>query len=191
MTAARFIEACAAREGVRHLRGIDARPVIFDANSAALDDAARAALQANLEILAREPELPVLVEGHCDGGEASPERLSAARAEAVARHLVALGLPEGRLSSSGLSASVPLVSGEVARDLTLRLEVGGLSLARALPSLAPAILQRIDGQRTLAAIEADLKQANPSLQDFSQQFAQLYLVLNGWNLLLLRRPGQG
>jgi SAM-dependent methyltransferase len=86
--------------------------------------------------------------------------------------------------------SGPALARAVARDLTLRLDVGGLSLVRALPALAPAILQRIDGVRTLAAIEAELKAANPGLQDFRQQFAALYLVLNGWNLMLLRHPGR-
>ena len=76
----------------------------------------------------------------------------------------------------------------IAKDLSLRLEVGGLSFARALPALAPAILQRIDGRRTIGAIEAELRHANPSLtaERFAQDVEQLYAVLNGWNLLLLR-----
>jgi len=81
----------------------------------------------------------------------------------------------------------------VAKDLTLRLELGGLSLSRALPPLAPAILQRIDGRRSLAAIEAELRQANPALapERFADDFAQLYAVLNGFNLLLLRAAAPG
>jgi SAM-dependent methyltransferase len=111
--------------------------------------------------------------------------------------LYATGSPDDTVATLD-AAAVPVLTKEsgptlaraVARDLTLRLEVGGLSLVRALPALAPAILQRIDGQRSLAAIEAELRQANPQLQDFRQQFAELYLVLNSWNLLLLRHaPG--
>ena len=84
--------------------------------------------------------------------------------------------------------SGPALARAVARDLALRLEVGGLSLTRALPALAPAILQRIDGTRSLAAIAAEIAASNPALtpERFAEEFAQLYAVLNGFNLLLLR-----
>ncbi|HKY93669.1 MAG TPA: hypothetical protein VJL84_00130, partial [Kiloniellales bacterium] len=84
--------------------------------------------------------------------------------------------------------SGPALARAVAKDLIIRIEVGGLSLSRGLPTLAPAILQRIDGRRSIAAIEAELRQANPSLtsERFAQDFAQLYAVLNGFTLLLLR-----
>jgi len=84
--------------------------------------------------------------------------------------------------------SGPALARGVAKDLTLRLEIGGLPLARALPPLAPAILQRTDGRRSLATIEAELRAANAALTPgrFAEEFAQLYAVLNGFNLLLLR-----
>lgn len=81
----------------------------------------------------------------------------------------------------------------VAGKLLLRVEVGGLTLQKALPRLAPALLQRIDGQRTLGAILADLKASNASLTDaaLKAEWDALYGVLSGFNLLLLRRGARG
>lgn len=76
----------------------------------------------------------------------------------------------------------------LAADLTLKIDLGGLSVKRPLPRLAPAILQRLDGRRSLADIRQDLQSANPALTEaaFASAFAELYAVLNGFNLLLLR-----
>jgi len=95
-------------------------------------------------------------------------------------------------------AMVPLLTkhsgAELARaaaaNLTLRLEAGGLTLQRALPRLAPALLQRIDGRRSTQQIQDELRASNPQLgrEEVSAAWDALYAVLNGFNLLLLRRP---
>ena len=69
----------------------------------------------------------------------------------------------------------------------------GLTMRLPLPRLAAAILSRIDNHRSLAAIHADLQQADGSLDwdRFRQQFDQLFAALNGLNKLLLRHPPGG
>ena len=68
--------------------------------------------------------------------------------------------------------------------------LGGFQILRRLPRLAPAIVGRIDGRRSLAAIRRDLQEANPAVTEerFQQEFRETYAVLRGLNLLLLRRP---
>jgi SAM-dependent methyltransferase len=131
-------------------------------------------------------------------GLPAPERWAAA--EALAGSFKTHVLYASRLGENTVAQPSPLavpvmtkdsgaaLARAVAKDLTIRIDVGGLSLGRAVPALAPAILQRIDGRRSLAEIEAELRQANPALtpERFAEDFAQLYAVLNGFNLLLLR-----
>ncbi len=60
------------------------------------------------------PEVTLEIVGHADpiGDDAAVEGLAQRRAEAVVRHLVALGLPSTRLHWSARGASQPLVPGE-------------------------------------------------------------------------------
>jgi len=76
-----------------------------------------------------------------------------------------------------------------ARNLLLKIEFDGLQLGFALPRLTPLILQRIDNEKPLGGIHADLQALDPGLgwEDFLQQFQDLYRVLRGLNQLLLRR----
>ena len=66
----------------------------------------------------------------------------------------------------------------------------GVGLRFPLPPLAGAILARIDGHRSIAAIRAEVMAANPSLPEdaFAQQFAQTFAALNGIGKLFLRHP---
>lgn len=66
----------------------------------------------------------------------------------------------------------------------------GIAFRFPLPPLAGAILARIDGQRTIAAIRAEVTAANPDLSeaDFAAQFAHTFAALNGLGKLFLRRP---
>jgi hypothetical protein len=66
----------------------------------------------------------------------------------------------------------------------------GIAFRFALPPLAGAILGRIDGRRTLAAIRAEVRAGNPTLTEtaFGQQFVQTFRVLNGLGKLFLSRP---
>ncbi len=78
------------------------------------------------------------------------------------------------------------------RDGRLKAELDGLSLTLTLPPLAPAILSRVDGETTLAAIHEALRMVEPTLgwPGFKTQFDQVYGPLNGLNRMLLRCPGR-
>lgn len=69
----------------------------------------------------------------------------------------------------------------------------GIAFRFPLPPLAGAILTRIDGQRSIADIRAEVMAANPNLSEaaFSGQFAQTFAALNGIGKLFLRRPPAG
>jgi SAM-dependent methyltransferase len=61
-------------------------------------------------------------------------------------------------------------------------ELGGVRVSLPLPPLAGAILERVDGKRSFAEIEAAL----PQPKDFLAQAEALYRVMNGLNRMLLR-----
>ncbi|MEO1192742.1 MAG: class I SAM-dependent methyltransferase [Pseudomonadota bacterium] len=87
--------------------------------------------------------------------------------------------------------SGPELARAAQQDLSIKATIAGLALRRRLPRLAPAILSRIDGKRSLGEIRADLQAANPAVTDeaFKEAFAETYGALQGLNLLLLRYPG--
>ncbi len=74
-------------------------------------------------------------------------------------------------------------------DLSIKATIEGTTLRRRLPRLAPAILSRIDGERSLRAIREDLQAANAAVdgERFGREMRQVYDALNGLNLMLLRR----
>ena len=55
-----------------------------------------------------------------------------------------------------------------------------------MPPLSPAIVERIDGARTVAQIAHDMGADGDGGARFRTQFRALYDVLNGLNELLLR-----
>lgn len=86
----------------------------------------------------------------------------------------------------------PAVAADLNTDTNLEADLDGLVLSLPLPRLAPAMLARIDGRRTLGEIHAMLQALDPRLdwEHFQSQFASFYAALNGVNKLLLRRaPG--
>ncbi|MBX6366597.1 MAG: methyltransferase [Rhodospirillales bacterium] len=64
----------------------------------------------------------------------------------------------------------------------LSADLGGHRASLPLPPLAGAILERIDGRRSFAEIEASL----PPAKDFAAQAEALYRTMNGLNRMLLR-----
>ena len=103
----------------------------FAADSAVLDDAAKAALAGNLDRLKEHPDLPILLEGRCDAGEKGDRaKLSRRRAEAARDHLVGLGIPGERIRLAGLSDGDPLTA---SRDEAER-AVNRSVLVRLLPA---------------------------------------------------------
>jgi SAM-dependent methyltransferase len=71
----------------------------------------------------------------------------------------------------------------------LQASAEGVTLRRAMPRLAPAILQRIDGRRSLGGILKILRGADPRLEEstFINQFAEFHIALVGIGKLALRR----
>jgi SAM-dependent methyltransferase len=70
--------------------------------------------------------------------------------------------------------------------------IDGVRLRFPLPPLARAIVERIDGIRSLAGIHTSLLDANPNLEceAFMDQFAGLYAALNGLGKLYLSVPSR-
>lgn len=66
----------------------------------------------------------------------------------------------------------------------------GVTFRFPLPPLAGAVLARIDGTRSVAALRAEVQALNPGLADpaFAEQFGRAFAVLNGLGKLFLRCP---
>ncbi|QXD13995.1 PKD domain-containing protein [Rhodocaloribacter litoris] len=73
----------------------------FDRNSSVLTEAARAALQDNLDILSECPNLNVRVEGFAAPGERNAQQLSTDRARAVEQFYTQGGIPASRIVAQG------------------------------------------------------------------------------------------
>ena len=75
---------------------------------------------------------------------------------------------------------------------TLQAEIAGAGYRAPLPALAPAIVARIDGRRTVAAIRADLAAADGGLPDptgFAGQVRAVFAAFHGINRMLVRHAG--
>ncbi len=84
--------------------------VTFDFNKDTLRPDSIALLEKAKEVLAARPALSVEVQGHTDnvGGDEANQKLSAARAEAVRKWLVAHGIDAARLSARGYGKTAPI-----------------------------------------------------------------------------------
>ena len=84
--------------------------VQFDYDSVSLDEASRAAITRNAQILGANPALRVEIEGHCDERGTSEYNLAlgARRAKAVKDALVAAGVSASRLSTVSYGEELPL-----------------------------------------------------------------------------------
>ncbi len=76
----------------------------------------------------------------------------------------------------------------------VKAEVEGVKVTFELPPLAAAILARIDGRRSLGAIQAELAAAAPrgglDWLAFKGAFDRLYAAFNALNVMFIRRPGR-
>ena len=96
------------------------------------------------------------------------------------------------------STAVPVLRGLDGRKAAQALPPGkalqadfrGQKLSFALPDLAPAILARIDGVRSLDALYGDLAATRTTLrrEQFDDAFAALFAVIGGLNQMYLRVP---
>lgn len=98
------LESALAKERRAVLYGI-----YFDFNSATIKPQSEAVLRTIVEVMKKEPDWVLVVEGHTDniGGAASNQDLSSRRAAAVKNALVERGVSAERLNTAGFGASVP------------------------------------------------------------------------------------
>jgi hypothetical protein len=68
----------------------------------------------------------------------------------------------------------------------LSADLEGVSISHAVDRLAPAILSRVDGKRSISEIHAAMTSAI-EWAEFKAAFDRLYAILNGINVMLLRR----
>jgi peptidoglycan-associated lipoprotein len=89
------------------------RPVYFQLDSSELDDAGRAATDANAEILKKNPSWIVTIEGHCDerGSAEYNLALGEKRAGAVRTYLLSLGIPAARVRTVSYGKEYPFDPG--------------------------------------------------------------------------------
>jgi peptidoglycan-associated lipoprotein len=104
----------------------DMRTIYFPLDSYSLDDASRAALDANAKLLRDHADLSVRVEGHADerGTVEYNMSLGEKRADSVRDYLVAAGVSASRLSTISYGKERPAVDGhdEVAWSKNRRVE---------------------------------------------------------------------
>ncbi len=116
------VAASLAAEGRVRLYGIN-----FDVDSDRLRADARPAVDQLIAALKANPGWNVAIEGHTDstGNAARNQELSQLRAQAVKVAIVAGGIAEGRLTTSGLGQTKPIASNEteVGRAQNRRVEV--------------------------------------------------------------------
>ncbi|GIV58131.1 MAG: hypothetical protein KatS3mg042_1044 [Rhodothermaceae bacterium] len=82
----------------------------FDRNSSVLTEAARAALQDNLDILLECPNLSIRIEGFAAPGERNAQQLSSDRARAVEQFYTRGGVPGSRISTVGMGRVTGITS---------------------------------------------------------------------------------
>ena len=89
------------------------RPAFFGLDSAELDDAGRAVVAADADIMKTYPTWVVTVEGHCDERGTAEYNLALGerRAVAVKTYLVALGVAPDRLRTVSYGKEFPFDSG--------------------------------------------------------------------------------
>ena len=89
------------------------KPAFFDLDSSDLDDAGRAIVSANADIMKRYPTWVVTVEGHCDERGTAEYNLALGekRAVAVKTYLVALGVSPDRLRTVSYGKEFPFDTG--------------------------------------------------------------------------------
>lgn len=85
------------------------QPAFFGLDSAELDDAGRAVVAANAEIMKKYPKWVITVEGHCDERGTAEYNLALGERRAVAArtYLVALGIPPDRVRTVSYGKEFP------------------------------------------------------------------------------------
>ena len=84
--------------------------LLFESGSARVDKRGKEALAKLAEVLNKQSDIDVYIEGHTDstGNEASNQTLSEARSKAIVDKLIELGIATDRLTASGKGQSSPI-----------------------------------------------------------------------------------
>ena len=111
-------------------------------------------------------------------------------------YVVAAGRADAALARPSEPSAIPILRHDdgpaLARAIKgdrIAFRIDGLEVAFALPRMAAPILGRIDGRRSLAALQAELSGpfgARASPGAFASDFAQLYKVMNGIGRMMIR-----
>jgi SAM-dependent methyltransferase len=127
-----------------------------------------------------------------------PERCALAEllAGSIKRHVfyVAKGDAEERVARPDSGDIVPLLregdAAQMAQGMAstrrLNADLDGVSVSHPVDRLAPAILSRVDGKRSISEIHTAMT-STVDWAVFKAAFDRLYAILNGINVLLLRR----
>ena len=103
------------------------RGVNFDFDRAEIRGDASVILDEAVEILNRNPDRQIVIEGHTDwtGPEEYNQQLSETRAEAVKKYMVENGVEEARLSTAGFGETQPVAPNDTrdGRDRNRRVEM--------------------------------------------------------------------
>jgi outer membrane protein OmpA-like peptidoglycan-associated protein len=110
------------------------RNIFFDVGKFNLKDQSVSEIQKVQELLAKNPQLKVQINGHTDntGDAATNKSLSLKRANAVVDYLISKGVDQARVSAKGYGSERPIVSNDDesgGREINRRteIEVVGLS----------------------------------------------------------------
>ncbi|MFI5394557.1 MAG: OmpA family protein [Candidatus Binatia bacterium] len=100
------------RRNQEQLQVVMASDVMFSSGSAALQPGGRDKLRRFAEVLTRYPRTTVQVIGHTDsrGSEESNDELARRRARSVADELIAGGVSQSRITTSGRGPSQPMAT---------------------------------------------------------------------------------
>jgi SAM-dependent methyltransferase len=115
-------------------------------------------------------------------------------------YVVTAGRGAAALARPDDGAAVPILRNDdgpalarAVKDDRIVFRIDGLETIFALPRMASAILSRIDGRRSLGALQGDLAAALGSRgapAAFDNDFARLYKVMNGIGRMMIRRAHQ-
>jgi peptidoglycan-associated lipoprotein len=89
------------------------RPAFFPLDSSDLDDTGRAVVTSNVEVLKKNPQWVVTIEGHCDERGTAEYNLALGerRAAAVKTYMVSLGIAPDRLRTVSYGKEFPFDQG--------------------------------------------------------------------------------
>jgi peptidoglycan-associated lipoprotein len=96
------------------IRSEDFQPALFDYDSYALRDDARAALDRNAKVLRDNAAIAITIEGHCDerGTVEYNQALGERRAQAARDYLVAAGINASRINLISYGKERPFATGQ-------------------------------------------------------------------------------